>query len=109
MSSDAPESEHHYVSDLLYRAIFSVWARIMVCDTAWRAVDKNIVEAVVSDCALFIVAICVLHLVLRLLFRTLVGVLASVKLGGNTEYVLIGFTVLLLLTIYSNTVSLSEL
>ena len=30
---------------------------------------------------------CVLYLVLRHFFSTLVGVLASVKLGGTTEYV----------------------
>ena len=48
----------------------------MACDTEWRAVDKNLVEAVVSNHALFILAICVLHLFLQCLFSKLVGVLA---------------------------------
>ena len=41
-------------------------------------------EAVVSECARFIVASCVLTLVLRCYFNTLVGVLASVKRGDTT-------------------------
>ena len=81
---------------------------MMACDTECRAVDKNLAEAVVSNCAILIVASCVLSLVLQCFFSTLVGVLDSVKLVGTTEYVLIGFTVLLLLTIYSNTGSSSE-
>ena len=51
----------------------SVWARIMARDTKWRAVDENLAEGVVFNCAIFIVASCVLHPVLRLCFSTLVG------------------------------------
>ena len=79
----------------------------MDCDTEWRAVDKNIEEAVVSDCGIFILASCVLRLMLHRFFGTLFCVLASVKLVGNTEYILMGFTVLLVLTISSNTGYLS--
>ena len=79
------------------------------CNTELRAVDKNLADYVLSDCDIFIVASCVLRLVLRHLFSTLVGVLASVKLGDTTEYVLMGFTVLLLLTVSSNTGPSSEL
>ena len=42
-------------------------------------VDRNLAEAVVLDCAHFIVARCVLPLVLRFFFSTLVGVIASVR------------------------------
>ena len=72
---------------------------MMACETEWREVDKNLAEAVVFDCDIFILSMCVLRLVLRCLFSNLVGVLASVKLGGTTEYVLMGFTVLLILNI----------
>ena len=61
-----------------------------------------------SGCGFFIVASCDLRLVLRRFFSILVGVLSSVKLRGTTEYVLMGFTVLLLLATSSNTGSLSE-
>ena len=101
MSSYAPESAQHAVSDLLYRAIFSVWGRIMACYTECREVDKNLAEYLVSGCDIFIVSSCILHLILRRFFSTLVGVLASVKLRGTTEYVLMVFTVLSLLTISS--------
>ena len=60
-----------------------------------------------SECAIFIVVRCVLRLILRHLFSTLVGVLANVKFRGTTEYVLMGFTVLSLLTLSSNTGSSS--
>ena len=76
---------------------------MMACDTEWRVVDKNLAEAVVSNCDLFIIASCVLRLVLRRFFSTLVGVLDIVKIGGTIYYVSMGFTVLLLLTISSNT------
>ena len=66
----------------------------MACETEWRAVDRNIAEAVVLDCAHFIVASCILPLVLRCFFSTAVVVLASVKYEGTTEYVLMEFTVL---------------
>ena len=59
MSSDAPDSAHHSVSELFYSAILLGRAQIMTCDTDWRSVDRNLVEAVVSDCAIFIVASCV--------------------------------------------------
>ena len=78
MSSDVPESAHHTVSELLYRAILLVWSRMMAGDTEWREVNKNLAEAAFSKFALFIVASYFLHLVLRHLFSTLVGVLASV-------------------------------
>ena len=80
MSSDATESAHHAVSELLHSDILLVWARMMACDTGWREVDRNLSETVVSDCALFMVSICVICLVLRCFFRTLVGVLSSVVL-----------------------------
>ena len=79
MSSDAPESVQHSVSVLLYRAILPVRARVIAWKTEWREVNRNIAEAVVSDYACFIVASCVLNLILRCFFSTLVGVLASVK------------------------------
>ena len=60
------------------------------------------------DCDLFIVSRFILRLVLQLLFSTLVGVLTSATLGGTTKYVLMGFKVLLLITISSNTGALSE-
>ena len=59
-------------------------------------------EAAMYDCALFIVANFFWCLLLQCLFSTLVGVLTSATFGGTTNYVLIGFTVLLPLTIYSN-------
>ena len=65
MSSDAPDSANHAVSVLLYRAIFSVWTRGIAWETEWREVDRTLAEVFVSDCARFIVAICVLPLVLR--------------------------------------------
>ena len=71
----------------------------MAWDTEWRAVDKNIAEAVVSNCALIYVSKFFLIMVLRRFFSTLVSVLTSVTLGGTIDYVLMGFTVLLLLTI----------
>ena len=86
MSSDAPESAQHSVSDLLYRDIFPAWAWMMDCDIEQRTVDKNLAGAAVSDSAIFIVPSCVLRLFLRILFGTLFGVIASVKLGGTTEY-----------------------
>ena len=52
--------------------------------TELRTVDRNRAEAVLLDCARFIVASLVLPLILRFLFSTLVGVLNSVKLGGTT-------------------------
>ena len=44
-----------------------------------------------SDCDLLIVAIFFLCLVLRSLFRTLVGVLTSATLGGTAKYLFTGF------------------
>ena len=67
----------------------------------------NLEEAVVSDCACFIVASYVRRCVFRCFFSTLVGVLASVVMRYATEYVLMEFIVLLL-NIYSNTGSSSE-
>ena len=60
---------------------------MMACDNKWREVDKNIAERVVSDCAIFIVESCVLCLILRRFFNTLVGVLASFEFIGTADYV----------------------
>ena len=109
MSSDALDSAQHAVSELLYRAILLVWEQMMACDTELREANRNIAKAVVSYCDTFIVASFVLRLVLLPLFSTFVGVLDSVELRGTTEYVLMEFTVLSLLTIYSNTGLSSEL
>ena len=79
MPSDAPEYAQHAVSVLLYRDILSVCAWVIAYETEWRAVDRNLEEAVVSDCARFIVASCVLPLVLRCFFSALVGVIANIK------------------------------
>ena len=79
MSSNDPESAQHAVSVLLYRAILSVCARVIAWEPEWRAVDRNLSESVVSDCACFIVASYVLPLILRFFLSTLVGVLDSVK------------------------------
>ena len=65
MASDDLESAQHAVSELLYNAILLVWSSVMACDTDWREVNRNLVEAVVSDCALCIVASCVLCLFLH--------------------------------------------
>ena len=51
----------------------------------------------------------VLRLVLRRFFSTFSGVLASIELRGTTEYVLMEFIVLSLLTISLNNGSSSEL
>ena len=59
------------------------------------------------DCARFIAASLVLPLMLRCFFSTLGGVLTSVKGGGTTMYVLMGF-IELLSTISSNTGLSSE-
>ena len=79
MSSDDPESAQHAVSLLLYMAIFLVFARVIAWKTEWRAVDRNRAEAVVLDCARFIVVSFVMPLILRCFLSPLVGVLASVK------------------------------
>ena len=91
MSSNDPESAQHDVYLLLYIAILLVLARVIAWDTKWRAVDRNQAEAVLSECACFIVASLVLPLILRFYFIDLVRVLASVKGGGTTIYVLMGF------------------
>ena len=77
-------------------------------DTEWREVDRNLAEAVLSDCDSLIVASLVLPLILHCFFSTLGGLLTSVKLGGTTRYVLMGFIIELLSTISSNTGSYSE-
>ena len=79
MSSDAFESAHQAVSVLLYRDILSVWERVIPWETEWRAVGRNLAEDVVSDFDCFIVATCGLPIILHCFFKTLVGVLASVK------------------------------
>ena len=85
-----------------------MFARVIAWDTEWKLVDRNRSEAVFSDCARFIVASLVLPLILSCFFSTLGGVLTSVKLGGTTMYVLMGFIIELLSTISSNTGSSSE-
>ena len=80
----------------------------MACDTEWSAADKNFAETLVFDCALFILATFSLLLVLWRFISTLVRVITSDTLGGTTNYVLMGFVVLLLLIISSNTGALSE-
>ena len=60
------------------------------------------------ECTILIVAIFFLRLVVHRFFSTLVGVLTSGKLVGNTVYVLMGFIIYLLSTISSNTGSSSE-
>ena len=76
-------------------------------DTEWRAVYRNRAEAVLLDCAGFIVASLFLPLILRCFFSNLGGVQNSIKFGGTTIYVLMGF-IELLSTISSNTGSSSE-
>ena len=80
----------------------------MASETEWRAVDRNISEAVMSDCARFMVTSCVLTLVIRCFFSTLVGVLSSVVLRGTADYILMEFTVLSLMIISFNTGSSSD-
>ena len=79
MSSDALESAQHDVYLLLYIAILLVFARLIAWDTEWRAVDRKLAEAFLSDCACFIVGVLVLPLILRCFLSILGGVLASVK------------------------------
>ena len=80
MYYDAPESAHQALSVLLYMALLSVWERVISWETQWREVYRNLAEAIILCCACFTVARCVLPLVLRCFFSTLVGALASVKL-----------------------------
>ena len=61
-----------------------------------------------SECDSLIFTSLVLPLILRSFFSTLSGVITSVKLGGTTVYVLMGFIIKLLSTIFSNTGSSSE-
>ena len=65
MSSDAPESAQQAVSFLLYTAILWLFARVITWDTECRAIDRNLAEAVLSDCACLIVASLVLPIILR--------------------------------------------
>ena len=95
MSSDAPESAQYAASLLLYIAILLMLARVIAWDTEWREVNRKLAEAVLLDCARFIFVIIVLTLIIRFFFSTLDSVLASVKGGGNTMYVLMVFIVLL--------------
>ena len=41
--------EQHSVLELLNSAILLVSAQIMTCDTEWRAVNRNLAEAEVSE------------------------------------------------------------
>ena len=107
MSSDAPESAQNSVYLLLYISILLAFEQLIAWDTEWRAVNRNLAEAVLSKCARFIVTSLVLNLILRCFFSTLGGVLTSVNGGGTQMYVLMGF-IELLSTISSNIGSLSE-
>ena len=60
-------------------------------DTEWRVVDRNRAEAVLLDFARFIFASLFLPHIVCCFFSTLGGVLTSVKFGGTTIYVLMGF------------------
>ena len=91
MSHDAPESAQHAVSLLLYISILLVFARVIAWDTEWMAVYIKQAEAVLSDCACFIVAIIFLSLILRCFLSTLGGVIASFKGVFTKMYVLLGF------------------
>ena len=70
MSSDDPDYAHHAMYLFLYIAIFLVFARVIAWDTEWRAVDRKQAEAVLSECARFIVASLVLPLILRFFLNT---------------------------------------
>ena len=107
MSSDDPDYAHHAMYLFLYIAILLVFARVIAWDTEWRTVDRKLAEAVLSDCACFIVASIFLPLIFCCFLGTLGDVIASVKGGGTTMYVLMGFKVLLS-TIYLNTGSFPE-
>ena len=108
MSYDAPESTQKAMSFLLYIAILILFAQVIAWDTEWRAVDRNLAEAVLLYFSRLIFASLVLPLILSCLFSTLGGLLTSVKLGGITVYVLMGFIIELLSTISLNTGSSSE-
>ena len=56
-----------------------MFARVIAWDIECRAVDRKRAEAVVSDCAQFIVAIIGLPIILLCFLITLCDVLASVK------------------------------
>ena len=90
------------MSLLLYIAILWLFAPVIAWDTEWRAVDRNLAEAVLSDCARLMVTSLFLPLILRCFFSTLGGVLTSLKLGGTAVYVLMVFIIELLCTISSN-------
>ena len=64
-----------------------MWERMMACDTELRAVDHNISEDLVSNCAIFMVDILLLNMVLQRFFSTLFGVITSATLGGTTRRV----------------------
>ena len=70
-----------------------MFVQVIAWYNEWRSVDRNRSEAVLSDFARFIVASLVLPLILRCFFSTLGGVLTSIKLGGTTMYVLMGFII----------------
>ena len=79
MSFDAPESTQHTVSLLLWMTMLLAFAHVVAWDSEWIAVNRKRVEAVVLECARFIVASLVLPFNLLCLLITLVDVLASVK------------------------------
>ena len=108
MSSDDLEFAQQSVSFLFYILIMWLLALVIAWYIERSAVESNLAEAVVSDCAFCIVAILVLPLILRCFFSTLGGGLTSVNLGGTTMYVLMVFIIGLLFAISSNTGCLSE-
>ena len=107
MSSDATDYAQHVMSLFLYIAILLVFTWVIAWETKWRVVNRNRAEAILLDCARFIVASLVLPLILSFLFSNLGGVLASVRGGVTTMYALMGF-IELLSTISSNTGLSSE-
>ena len=111
MSSDAPEYSQQDLSDLLYTAILSVWARMISCDTECRAFDRKRANSEVFYCALLIVSILLWLIVLQWFFSTLEGMMFINKNREDKVYVIMGFIVLFTSspTIYSNKGASSEL
>ena len=79
MSSEAPESAQHAESLLLYIAILLVFTHVTAWDTEWREVERKRAEAVLLDCARFILSSLFLPHILQRFLSTLGGVISSVK------------------------------
>ena len=80
---------------------------MMTCDTDWEEFYKKWADAELFDCALCIVARCLLRLFLQRFFINLFVMLSIATIGVTPKYVLMRFKVLLL-TIYLNTGALSK-